>query len=639
MYKLLLSHIRVDFHQLVSAAPIGLFRVLFGLITLQEIFFLNYFHHLIFDPIPFMDMEFPMIHFFIWIWGAVAACLMVGYHSQFAALANYAFWIVFVNFTPMHRDFDGGFDAFMIGANFFLLFMPIDKRFSLDELRRKLNQPFEDSVDSSSARVSGLAVTLPVTICLGFLYFDSAIHKMFAEHWRNGLGAWLPASMPYYISALDFSWWLNQESLQKVIGYGIIVFQFTFIFCWRHRWLQPAYFLFGAGLHLGITLVLNIYPFGLGMLIFYALVAPSDWYQAFGRAIKCPNRTLTVFFDEQCPLCRRTVIILRHFDICAAIDFKGMQTYANQYTELSAVDDELLLRDLYALDGAGKLYAGIDTYAQILKKMRYPYPVGLLLTLPGVRTVAAAVYRRIADNRIREACQDVCPIPKAVVIQTWYDKLFVDKSQPQLRRTLHKVAKCFLLMIAFQVNSSLHYGLVYRLNIDTGQSAATRLFSELSNSVALVSTSFFGITPHALYLHDHFAGYNQLVAITYIDPQGDERWLPFVDQQGRMLAPNWGRVHSMWANIAVTPKIDRYRLRRAVMRVTAFWGIKLGLDLNSTTFRVKVKNIVMPFSWEKDLLQRNLSGIWETCGEVAWRGKEADVAFYSPLRVFNQSKY
>jgi hypothetical protein len=46
-----------------------------------------------------------------------------------------------------------------------------------------------------------------------------------------------------------------------------------------------------------------------------------------------------------------------------------------------------------------------------------------------------------------------------------------------------------------------------------------------------------------------------------------------------MLAPNWGRVHSMWANIAVTPNIDSVRLQKFIMKITAFYGYQLGLDL------------------------------------------------------------
>ena len=120
-----------------------------------------------------------------------------------------------MQFTPMQRDFDGGFDLFMTGAGLLLLFMPIDKAFAVDGLRSKLQNPFKHYSQYSPNRVSLLAYYLPVTICLGFLYFDSAIHKLFAAHWRNGLGSWLPATQPYYISALDMSPLLNIEWVAK----------------------------------------------------------------------------------------------------------------------------------------------------------------------------------------------------------------------------------------------------------------------------------------------------------------------------------------------------------------------------------------------------------------------------------------
>jgi hypothetical protein len=54
--------------------------------------------------IPGIDVEFPMIPLFLGLWAIVAGCVIVGYRSQSAIIANYIFWIVFVNFTPMQRD-------------------------------------------------------------------------------------------------------------------------------------------------------------------------------------------------------------------------------------------------------------------------------------------------------------------------------------------------------------------------------------------------------------------------------------------------------------------------------------------------------------------------------------------------------
>ncbi len=626
MYKLLFSKL-VKTHQIATPATgIGLFRLLFGVITLQEIFFLLYFNHLIFDPIPYLDVEFPMIPFFLCLWTIVASFIIVGYRCQFAIIANYIFWVVFVNFTPMQRDFDGGFDLFMIGANFFLIFMPLDKAFAIDSLRKKLQTPFVHYSNYSKPTVSALAYYLPVIICLGFLYFDSAIHKMFAPHWRNGLGAWLPSSIPYYVSAINMSWLLNIEWLQKAIGYTILVFQFSFIFLFGFKYLRPLYFLIGVGLHLGITLSFNIYPFGLGMLIFYALLLPFRYYRKIGQWLQAKEPTLEVFYDEQCPLCNRTILILNHFDILKCIDFKGVQRFASLSPELASINEKTLLTDIYAVNKLDhQIYAGVATYAQIFIHMRYLAVFGYFLQMPKLFKLATNYYRQIADSRRRIDCDAACDIPSTKITPMFYDRLFVLDDLRQLKKRIHIVAKIVMILFILQLNSSIHYGLLYRFDVDLKKSPITSTLAGISNSLIMLSQSFVGITPHALYLHDHFEGYNHLLAITYIDRDGNEQWLPFVTEEGRLAAPNWGRVHSMWANIAVTPNIDRQRLHKFIMKVTAFWGVKSELELNNTIFKIKLKKINAPEFWVKDLLNNNLSGEWTTIGTAIWDQQEIKI--------------
>ena len=613
------------FPETAPATGIGLFRLLFGLVTFQEVLFLIYFNHLIFDPIPFLDVEFPMIVCFLWLWALVALAVMLGYRCQQAAIFNYVFWLVFVNFTPMQRDFDGGFDLFMTGANFCLIFMPMDKAFALDGLRKKLQTPFVHYGNYAVPKVSPLAYSLPVILCLGFLYFDSVIHKMFAPHWRNGLGAWLPSSMPYYMSALDLSWLLNQEYLQKFIGYTILVFQITFLALFYRRNFRPFYFLIGIGLHLGITLSFNIYPFGLGMLSFYALMMPFSWYGFLGKTLRLKQASLRVFYDQQCPLCCRTVLTINHFDIFNSIEFKPAQEAAAQQPELQAIDSQQLLKDLYAVDAKGRVYAGVATYAKILRATRYLAPFGWLLSMPGVYQIACQVYRHIADNRLRESCDIHCPVSQITQPSLVYDRFFSSDDPKAVKRIARKITKVVILLIILQLNSSLHYGLLYRMHINTRQNPIASVMTDMSNAVLLFSNSLLGITPHALYLHDHFEGYDHILALTYLDNQGEEQWLPFINSQGRMLAPNWGRVHSMWANIAVTPNIDEFRLKKFLMKVTAFWGIKLNLPLDKTVFLLKIKTIKAPFLWEKDLRNSNLSGQWSTIGQISWQGKEVQI--------------
>ncbi|MCX7089621.1 MAG: DCC1-like thiol-disulfide oxidoreductase family protein [Methylococcales bacterium] len=625
MYTSLVQHILQLSSKSAPATGIGLFRLLYGLVALQEIFFLLYFNHLIFDPIPYIDVEFPMIPFFLGVWAIIAFCLCIGYRSQFSALACYAFWIVFVQFTPMQRDFDGGFDLFMTGAGFFLLFMPIDKAFAVDGLRYKLQNPFKHYAQYSPASVSILAYYIPVTICLSFLYFDSAIHKMFAPHWRNGLGSWLPGTQPYYVSAINMSPLLNNEFLQKCVGYTILVFQFSFIFFVQQRYLRPVYFVVGLGLHLGIMLTLNIYPFGAGMLIFYVLLVPFSWWRGIAKKLKAAQPTLSIFYDEKCPLCNRTALILNHIDIFQCLDFKGVQTYARNYAELNAISDDDLLHDLYALDANGKVSFGVMAYSQILIHMRYLAGLGLLLRAPIIYPLAARQYRQIADNRARVPCDEKCIITGVTSSPSFYAQLF-DTFKARPKFAAHKLAKVLVILLIFQLNSSIHYGILYRLNVDMHQNALRNTLDEISNTVLMVSQTFFGITPHALYLHDHFEGYDRILAITYHDAAGKEQWLPFVNEEGRLLAPNWGRVHSMWANIAVTPTINLERLSKFIMKVTAFFGKEVGLDINQTVFDIKMKKIHAPSVWVYDQLNQNLAGDWQTIGSAVWVGNKFSVS-------------
>jgi len=627
MYKLISTKVLELLSKQAPTTGIGLFRIFYGLITLQEIIFLLYFNHLIFDPIPYIDVEFPMIPFFLCLWGVIATFIVVGYRYQFAVICNYITWIVFVNFTPMQRDFDGGFDLFMIGAGFFLLFMPGDRAFSIDNLRHKLSTPFTHYSTYPKPSVSALAYYLPVAICLGFLYFDSAIHKMFAEHWRNGLGTWLPATQPYYVSAIDMSYLLNNKLLQNILGYTILVFQFTFIFFFANRRLRVVYLLIGLGLHLGITLSFNIYPFGLGMISFYTLLVPFKGWRCAGRLLTAKQPSLTVFYDQLCPLCNRTVLILNHFDVFNCIDFKSAQEHAAHYPALASIDNDALLTDLYALDSSNRIYAGVDTYSQIFKKMRYLFPIGIILSLPGIHQFALKKYRSIADSRNRVPCTSACLTPQALPDTTLYHQLFESIARQKPVAFSRKLAKILITLLILQLNSSIHYGLIYRLNADIPQSP----ISQASNAILMVSQTFLGITPHALYLHDHFAGYDHILAITYTDQNGSEHWLPFVNEQGRLLAPNWGRVHSMWANIAVTPNIDNKRLDKLIMKVTAFWGQKIGLNLDNVVFNIKLKKINAPSYWVHEQLHLNFSAPWTLIGTVKWT--DGQIAFDLPDNI------
>ncbi len=604
----------------VPATGLGVFRIFFGLVTLHEIGFLFYFRHLIFDPVPFLDPASPLLSFFLVLWGLAALSLTVGRYTRLAALLTYTFWLLFLGFTPMWQDFDGGFDQLMVAGSFLLIFLPSERALSLDNIRFKLKNLNLENHEKSPGNVSVLSYFIPLGFCLGILYFDSAIHKLSAEFWRNGLGAWLPSTMPYYISAIDMSRLLNIKSLQMVIGYILFVFQFVFIFFFYFRRFRAPLMLMGIVFHAGITFSLNIYPFGIGMLVFYFLMVPFSWWRCLKRAISLKSPMLTVFYDQECLQHNRVLITVKHFDVIDAIEFKGSRKYARQYRVLDGISDNQLLENLYAINRKGQLFEGINTYIQILLKMGYPALVGLVMKLPGIHPLCARHFRRISVSQTREIDNTTRARSDntKVLIEERLAKTFTQHTGT-VRQRAHRITKCLVVILFLQLNSTIHYGIVHRLGIDRNATAISRLVTGVSDGVLLFSHAFLGITPHGLYLHDHFEGFNHLFAFSYYDKQEREIFLPFVNEEGRIVAPNWGRIQSMWANVAVMADVKLLRFQKFTEKVTAFWGAKVGLDLNDAKLTLKMKEVQTPMEWEKNLRNRNIAEPWVDIGTVIWK--------------------
>ena len=621
MFPALIDRLQSLLNRRVTATGLGLFRIGFALVALQEVVFLFYFRHLIFDPVPYLDRASPVLHVLLLVWMVLLVCLALGYHTRRVAVANYLFWVVFVVFTPMWQDFDGGFDQLMTGSSFLLIFLPSERAVALDPLRWAWRYSTPGQRYRGVRDVPILAYTLPLALTLGLVYVDSGLHKLSAEFWRNGMGAWLPATMPYYMSPLDMSPLLNLKGLEMVIGYAVIVFQLVFIFLFGCRLFRVPLLLMGASFHLGIILSLNVYPFGFGMLVHYLLLVPFAWWRRAGRLIAARQPLLTVFYDEACPLCNRTVIFVEHFDIRHSVAFKGLQSHARSQPELDAIPDAVLLTDLYALDTRGRVSAGIDTYIGILQALGYTAPVGWLMRVPGFYQLAARVYRHVADNRTRLPCGAHCPTP---VAPAWVDERpfagFYARYAATDRQIARRIAKALVFIGVLQLNSTLHYGVLYRWAGTRPTDPALALLDQASDSVINLSHALFGISPHALYLHDHFDHYNTLVALTYRDRDGHETWLPFVNPEGRLLSPNWGRVQSMWANVAITSHMSPDRLEKFARKVTAFYGMDMGVDLADATFVIKAKQVEVPTTWTYDLRHANMAAPWRDIGLLQWHG-------------------
>lgn len=605
----------------VPAIGLALFRISFGLVTVHEIAFLIYFRHLIFDPIPYLETAAPVLTWSLLIWLGTAICLVFGLFTWVCSIANYCFWVLFVLLTPFWHDFDGGFDQLMTSSSFILIFIHSERRLSLDNLRLRLNASALGPSLSPETRVPVIYYYILIGISLGLLYFDAAIHKLHSEIWMNGLGAWVPNTMPYYISPLDLDWFVNSERLQKLIGYSLIVFQLVFLFFFTRRLFRVPLLIFGVFFHLGIIFCLNIYPFGFGMLIHYVLLVPFKWWAGLAERLRYSQPRLSTYCNNADRGSQRLATILEHFDV---------RNYSTFYF-VSGLNElpEVILKDLsdfgaFTLASVGRhneIHRGPEGFVE---NAYFRLLIAVLRILDGVRFLWN---RGLAQ--IPSGFGGMIKRSRPGIFSSGFRAIF---GGPASEVPLKSIFLFLAMVLILQANVTLYYGIFKRLDINGKPERADGLFREVSVYATSLSHSLLGVTPHALYMDDHFAGYQMITAFTYIDSLGNEQWVPFVAPDGRLVSPSWGRIHSMWANVAMHPPFDKPTFERLARKVTAFWADKLGIGTEDSTFLVKSKPVQVSFRWLKDLRKKNLGGAWSNFGAIRWRDGQFSIDYRPKAR-------
>ncbi len=104
-----------------------------------------------------------------------------------------------------------------------------------------------------------------------------------------------------------------------------------------------------------------------------------------------------VFYDAECPFCRRGVKSFGPFFTRRGFRWLPMQTPGT--TARLKVTEAELRREMKLLRADGKLLGGIDAWICLLQSAWWLWPLGLFLELPGIHLLADLTYRWIARNR------------------------------------------------------------------------------------------------------------------------------------------------------------------------------------------------------------------------------------------------
>ena len=110
-------------------------------------------------------------------------------------------------------------------------------------------------------------------------------------------------------------------------------------------------------------------------------------------------------------MCRRTARRLHRLDWLDRLTFADGTDAGRRERLAPGLTEAEVLREMWVIERAGRR-GGFDAVLRISSAVPLLWPVWFVGSLPGIRQIGHAVYRRVAANRIRRGkCTDEFCVP------------------------------------------------------------------------------------------------------------------------------------------------------------------------------------------------------------------------------------
>lgn len=120
-----------------------------------------------------------------------------------------------------------------------------------------------------------------------------------------------------------------------------------------------------------------------------------------------------VFFDGDCPLCRREISMVRALDVRRRVRFTDIAASGFDPTGLGRTRAQLMAR-IHGRTADGGWVEGVEAFRQLYTALGVGlWPLVALTRLPGIRHALEAAYSWFARNRLRLTgrCDASCALP------------------------------------------------------------------------------------------------------------------------------------------------------------------------------------------------------------------------------------
>ena len=277
---------------------------------------------------------------------------------------------------------------------------PCSDALSIDAILESRNRADRGVLDPPGPSISYALPLRFAALLLGLIYFFPGFWKF----WNVGFGWALSDNLKYqmYSKWMEFDGWTPFFRLDwhpwlcKIVALETMVFEMTFVLLVFFPRLRRLAAFAGVMFHVGSLIFLRIFFWDL--LIFYvALFDVSGCFKKLGRRLI--KRQLTVFYDGDCRVCRRTIAAIRTMDLLGCIMYvDARKDLSLDLTKLGSIDRSNLLQDIHAISN-GREYRGVAAYRAMAIRIPVLWPVMPVLFLPPAVGIANKVYRRVKHSR------------------------------------------------------------------------------------------------------------------------------------------------------------------------------------------------------------------------------------------------
>lgn len=379
----------------------------------------------IIDP----DWGVEALRFTLFALMAAAALSVCGLLTRAATIVM---WVLLVSVQARNPIILNGGDILLRAAAFYLMLMPAGASWSLDNvIRRRVLRPvlpgvarkLAAAVFTDPSRWGEVVRGEPPTgwvrpwslrlaqIQLCVVYFFTGVDKLRGVNLKDGfLGDWLGGHAAYralnhgtigrFALFGDWPWWLFAPGAWLTLAWEIA---FPVLVLWaRTRWYALA---IGVLLHIGIVATMEVTHFSFTTLAFYWLFVPAAiLMDNAGKGTgELERRKYVVFYDEMCPVCKKSKRTLERLDWLKRLTYADIHNRRFADAELPEVTYADMLKQMYVKRPDGRYLGGYDAFRAMAAVLPLGWPAVPFLWLPGARFVGKRVYAWIARNRFKYA--------------------------------------------------------------------------------------------------------------------------------------------------------------------------------------------------------------------------------------------